>query len=251
MAQKYKTYKLTDSQLTKIARLCVQEQGNIDGIKAEASLMANLLETSDSRRRKYGDDATALYNYVRNGGWFYRAAHFMDNGSCTEKQKTAVRDVLVLGKRTLPQYVDEHDCLNDIKSISTGSVRDKDDYVKNVTVIRNKMGSTYTFYCFPAPGCDPFGYTEAAYKWVKDHGGDVPPAPKDDRVAVSTTLPEISRGDEGDAVAVWQIIVGAKADGDFGPVTEANTVKWQKDRGLTGDGIVGAKSWAEGLTSIK
>ena len=250
MAQKYKTYKLTESQLTKITRLCVQEQGNIDGIKAEASLMANLLETSDSRRRKYGDDATALYNYVRNGGWFYRAAHFMDNGSCTEKQKTAVRDVLVLGKRTLPQYVDEHDCLNDIKSISTGDVYDRSDYKQNVTVIRNKMGSTYTFYCFPAPGCDPFGYTEAAYNWVKKHGGAVP-EPADNRKTVTTTLPEIGRGDEGDAVAVWQIIVGAKADGDFGPVTEANTVKWQKAHGLTGDGIVGAKSWAEGLKALK
>lgn len=246
----FKKYSLTDSQLTQIARLCVQEQGNLDGIRAEASLMANLLETSTNRMAKYGTGGTGLYNFVRNGGWFYKASYFMDNGSCTEAQKKAVREVLVNGKRTLPQYVDEHDCLTDIKSISTGDVYDRSDYKQNVTVIRNKMGSTYTFYCFPAPGCDPFGYTEAAYDWVKKHGGNVPPVPQDDRVAVSTTLPEISRGDEGDAVAVWQIIVGAKPDGDFGPVTEANTVKWQKAHGLTGDGIVGAKSWAAGLKNL-
>lgn len=245
----FKKYSLTDSQLTQIARLCVQEQGNLDGIRAEASLMANLLETSNARRAKYGTGGTGLYNFVRNGGWFYKAAHFMDEGHCTAAQKKAVKEVLVNGKRTLPQYVDEHDCLTDIKSISTGDVYDRSDYKQNVTVIRNKMGSTYTFYCFPAPGCDPFGYTEAAYNWVKKHGGAVPEQ-KDNRVSVSTTLPEIGRGDEGDAVAVWQIIVGAKADGDFGPVTEANTIRFQKENGLTGDGIVGARSWAEGLRNL-
>lgn len=41
----FKRYNLTETQLKKIARLCVQEQGSVEGAKAEASLMANLLET--------------------------------------------------------------------------------------------------------------------------------------------------------------------------------------------------------------
>ena len=36
-------YKLTATQLQKIANLCVQEQGSMDGVKAEASLMARPL----------------------------------------------------------------------------------------------------------------------------------------------------------------------------------------------------------------
>ena len=58
---KGKKYPLTDTQLLKIARLCVQEQGNIDGIRAEASLMANQLETSTYRQKTYGTGAAGLY----------------------------------------------------------------------------------------------------------------------------------------------------------------------------------------------
>lgn len=163
----FKKYNLNESQVRQIARLCVQEQGGSEaGTKAEASLMANLLETNSSRQSKYGSDGNGLYNFVRNGGWFYKAAHFMDNGSATETQAAWVRDVLVNGNRTLPQYIDEHDCFSDIASISTGNIRTRSDYVKGKTIIKNKMGSTYTFYCFPTSTSDPFGYTDAAYKKV-------------------------------------------------------------------------------------
>lgn len=163
----FKKYNLTDSQVKQIARLCVQEQGGSEaGTKAEASLMANLLETSSMRQNKYGSDGNGLYNFVRNGGWFYKAAHFMDDGFASATQVAWVKDVLVNGNRTLPQYIDEHDCFSDIASISTGNIRTRSDYVKNKTIIKNKMGSTYTFYCFPTSTSDPFGYTAAAYNKV-------------------------------------------------------------------------------------
>ena len=173
----FKKYNLTESQVKQIARLCVQEQGGSEaGTKAEASLMANLLETSASRQKKYGSDGNGLYNFVRNGGWFYKAAHFMDNGSASATQIAWVRDVLVNGNRTLPKYIDEHDCFSDIASISTGSIRNRSDYVKNKTIIKNKMGSTYTFYCFPTSTSDPFGYTSAAYNKVMSEGGSSEPS---------------------------------------------------------------------------
>lgn len=243
-------YGLTVTQITKLARLCVQEQGSLDGVIAEASLMANLLETSPTRQKKYGTDGTGLYNFVRHGGWFYRAAYYMDNGEASAKYVEAVKDVLCNGRRTLPQYVDEHDCFSDIKSISTGSITDRSDYIQNVTIIKNKMGSVYTFYCFPAKGSDPFGYTKAAYNYVKEHGGEIPPEPERETVKVTAELPVIQRGDEGDAVAIWQIICGAKPDGDFGPTTQAHTLKLQSELGLTADGIVGAKTWAAGLSRV-
>ena len=70
-----------------------------------------------------------------------------------------VEDVLVNGNSTLPPYVDEHDCFSDIRSISTGDVRDRSAYIKDVTVIRNRYGATYTFHCFLHAHSDPFGYT--------------------------------------------------------------------------------------------
>ena len=166
----FKKYNLTESQLQKIARLCQQEQGTVTGAKAEASLMANQLETSKTRQNKYGTGADGLYNWVRNGGWYSRAAYWMDNGELASSILSGVRDVLINGNRTLPQYVDEHDCLSDIKSISTGSVRDKSAYVKGKTIVKNDYGSTWTFYCFPDSYSDPFGYTAEAYNYVNGQG---------------------------------------------------------------------------------
>ena len=235
----FKKYTLTSTQLQKLANLCVQEQGSVNGVKAEASLMANLLETSPTRQEKWGTDGNALYNYVRNGGWFYRAAYFMDNTKVAKKYVDAVRDVLVNGNRTLPQYVDEHDCFSDIASISTGSVRDRSAYIQDETIIHNKMGSTYTFYSFPASGSDPFGYTKAAWDYV--HGG------KAELIKVTAHVPEIQRGDSGQAVRVWQAIIGVDADGDFGPLTQAETCKLQSSKGLEPDGVVGKETWYKGL----
>lgn len=141
---------LTRSELRQIARLCVQEQGGSEaGVKGEASLMANLA-------RKHGRE---VYEYVRNSGWFSRAAYWMDNGHATEEQVDWVADVLVNRNATLPSWIDEHDAFGDIAWISTGAVRDRSAYIKDVTVIKNRYGATYTFYCFLHEHSDPFGYT--------------------------------------------------------------------------------------------
>ena len=163
----YPKYALTNAQLKKIARLCQQEQGSVAGAKAEASLMANQLETDAARRKKYGTGASGLYKWVRNGGWFSKAAYWMDNGTVSKAVLEGVRDVLVNGNRTLPLYIDEHDCISDIKSISTGDKKDRADYIQGKTVIKNSHGSTYTFWCFPDKNSDPFGYTAEAYKAAK------------------------------------------------------------------------------------
>lgn len=156
-----KRYELNETQLVKISRLCRQEQGTVRGSAAEASLMANLLEGTPKYAAKYGDD---IYTFVRESGWFSRAAYWMDNGSTTEAITTAVRDVLVNGRRTLPEYIDEHDCFSDILTASNdGKEIEKTDraaYVPDVTRIKNRFGSTYTFYCFPDVHSDPFGYTK-------------------------------------------------------------------------------------------
>ena len=141
---------MTRQELEQIARLCVQEQGGSEaGVKGEASLMMNLA-------RKHGRE---VYEYVRNSGWFSRAKYWMENGHATQEQVDLVADVLINGNATLPSYVDEHDAFGDIAWISTGAVRDRSAYIKDVTVIRNRYGATYTFYCFLHEYSDPFGYT--------------------------------------------------------------------------------------------
>lgn len=155
----FKRYELSDDKILKITRLCIQEQSTLKGIKAEASLAANILETNTYYAKRFGND---IYSFMRYSGWFSNASYYMDNGEATKEQIEAINDVLVFANRSLPQYVDEHDCFSDIVSTSNYgkpfNKRDRSKYIKDVTVITNKYGSIYTFYCFPDVKADPFGY---------------------------------------------------------------------------------------------
>ena len=157
---------LTETQLKGLARLCQQEQGTARGAAAEASLMANHMDLRHCNARKYEINGNGLYNYVRYGKWFAHAAKWMDKQDPRPEILEAVRKVLVEGKRTIPGYVNEHDCFSDISSATNNgsgiSKKDRSAYKQHVTYIKNAYGGNYTFYCFPSDTSDPFGYTSKA-----------------------------------------------------------------------------------------
>ena len=172
------TYQLTDAQLNLLAAVANREQGSVDGGAAEASLMANLFELNGGS--KYGTGADGLVNYVRTSGWFGNSTDSAP--TAPQDIKDAVKKVLVLGQRTLPLYVDEHDCWycnnkqycsngiqGDICTVngSSSSITDRSSYIRDKSVITSVYGATYTFYTFPAPDSDPFGYTAASYQKIK------------------------------------------------------------------------------------
>ena len=168
-------YRLTDAQLRGLAMICQREQGTVLGAKAEASLIANRFELFGSN---YGTEGTGLYNYVASSGWFGRgASSYMANTSGLRSDILgAVKEVLVLGKRTLDPYVDEHDCIDCgsygfdiIKIITDGTIitdrsglKNHKNYTEYVTKIYNRYGAIYTFTTFPTNSSDPFGYTDLA-----------------------------------------------------------------------------------------
>lgn len=159
VSEEFPKYDLSEEQLLGIASQAYHEQGTPKGAAAEASLMANRFELYGS---SHGSGADGLYDYVRNSGWFAHSASNMDSHDAPAEVVEAVRDVLVNGKRTLPAYIDEHDWINDITSATNDgksiNVKDRDAYVPNKTILKNKYGSTYIFYSFPDEGSDPFGY---------------------------------------------------------------------------------------------
>ena len=68
-----------------------------------------------------------------------------------------------------------------------------------------------------------------------------------------TNMPTIKQGSKGQIVKIWQIILGFakdQIDGVFGPYTEQRTIQFQAERGLTKDGIVGSKTWEEGIEKL-
>lgn len=180
-----KTYSLSDGELRGLCGVAKAEQGSIKGAKAEASLMANLYELLSPSSKLYGK---GLYNYVRNGGWFSSAARHMSEG-CPNDYLNAVRDVLVNGNRTLPLYINEHDCYNcnrgkscdsglrgDICTINTNginytsldAIKNRSNYIRDNTQVYTiyTKSSYWVFYSFPASNSDPFGYTLSAKKRV-------------------------------------------------------------------------------------
>jgi putative chitinase len=71
-------------------------------------------------------------------------------------------------------------------------------------------------------------------------GGKVSaPAPKAAPAAPVVTL---RKGAKGDAVKRMQAALRIKADGDFGPGTEAALKRWQAANGLVADGVAGPKT---------
>ena len=155
----YEVYQnLTDEQLRGIANQCAHEQGDAAGIAAEASLMANRYEL-------YGKGSyNNIADYVRDSTWWARSeSNFANSSEVSDENLAIVKDVLVNGNRTLPDYIDEHDCESDLSSISTGDINSRSDYVQSETQINNKYGASYTFYSFPSKYSDPFGYTATAY----------------------------------------------------------------------------------------
>lgn len=55
--------------------------------------------------------------------------------------------------------------------------------------------------------------------------------------------PTISRGSRGEDVKLLQKWLNLYQDGIFGPATESGVKEWQREHGLTVDGIVGPKTW--------
>lgn len=161
-------YNLNDNQIKGLAAIIQTEQPGYDGCQAEASLLANLTDIS-------GDDKATPENIIAKatGGWFGQRAKKAFNSPNTAKQIAidAVKSVIVGGRRTLPRYVNEHDCFSDIKSATNNGsaikISDRSAYKQHVTKIKNVYGATGTFYGFPNSQADPFFYTSDTYrqKW--------------------------------------------------------------------------------------
>ena len=176
-------YNLTEDQLLQIASLCQQEQPGVSGAAAEASLMANKFETEGSTaKNKYKDNpADGLYYYIKNNTWWNSGALVMNRRNASPEIVEAVRDVLVNGNRTLPKYVNSHDCLscnqknkcpngkkgdiciikNDrLRQTQQSVINNHSNYIPHVTQVANvyDLNAFKTFYTFPNELSDPFSY---------------------------------------------------------------------------------------------
>ena len=168
----FPTYALNESQINGLARICAKEQPVNDAAqKAEASIMGNL---TDFR----GNNRATVNNLIKTatGAWFSTRSQYYAGWTPSATSINAVRSTLVEGKRTLPRYVDNHDCFGDIDWVKnngqTFNKRDRSQYKKDVTRIFSNFEAMGTFYGFPSPGSDPFYYNDGEGAEYKSKWGD-------------------------------------------------------------------------------
>ena len=165
-------YYLSKRQIRGIANIVLHEQGTIAGWYAEASQIAN---RTDIKGDEYATPANAVKTVT--SGWYAHGKTRYKQGTTNKTVIRIVENVFNKGLRTLPRYIDEHDCMSDIATVTMNGrnvKKTKSKWVKDQTIIRNRMGATYHFYAFPGghkTGVDPFGYTSLRNraKWGDNH----------------------------------------------------------------------------------
>ena len=154
MSKKFPTYKLSDAQLRGIGCIVAHEQGTVAGWFAEASQIANLAEL------QFGGDLVKCVT----SGWYAHGKERYKTGTTNPLILAICRRVFIDGFRTLPRYIDEHDAMSDVASVTEGGKNvkgDKSKWKRHSTIIKNRMSSRYHFYDFPGgykTSVDPFGY---------------------------------------------------------------------------------------------
>ena len=180
-------YSFNNDELKRLWWAASAEQGTKEGRKAELSIFANVYETGGGTP---GDNAGLIdkvtHRYHYGSGWFASSTGQAYETGCSPwecyvdppnpEEIAIAKDILNNGNRVLPPEVDEHDSISDISSVSNNGASfdpgDKAQYKSGVTIIHNRMGSTYTFFqwangnkeCLTDYGScgDPFGYTGEA-----------------------------------------------------------------------------------------
>lgn len=166
-------YNFTDGQIRGITAMAEQENGSSPpvSIVTEASQMANLFESD--LMKKYNQNAQKEQGFIdmlTKSGWYHSVtvARYSENANVDNTVFEAVKMALNSGRRTLPTKVAEHDSINDIASVTNDGTpvdkRNKSNYIPKKSIIKNTLGSTYTFYRWADPNVadnkkgDPFGY---------------------------------------------------------------------------------------------
>ena len=141
-------YSLTKKQKEKLAAMIKAEfGGNLLGMKAVASHMANLYE----HRKWRGSTTKSFYNYITTTTWY--AERTRNATSFNSSALKAVEDCIVNGNRILPLYIDEFDYF-------PYDIPDK-------TSIANVYGSKGTFWCltiYESGKGNIYFYTDLKYR---------------------------------------------------------------------------------------
>ena len=151
-------YSLTDEQKRTVAAMIKQEYGgNLNGMKAVASQMANNYEKWKNYYKQCAVGKT-LYEYVRISDGdcqHYDSRTLAAKPTDDANALKAVEDVLINGNRTLPLYVDEFDMYpSDI--VQEYRKNDVSEFIKDKTYVKGNGSGEGYFYCITETKTDNY-----------------------------------------------------------------------------------------------
>ena len=171
-------YDLSDADIEFLAKASLCENNFEEAIAIGASQIVNRYEL-------YNNGSESIVDYVKRSQWWQCVNEDTDRG-VTEQAKSTVKDVIVLGNRALPPYIDEQDCpscpctSNDCRGCSNGycicsvttngttytspsDLINHSIYSRDNSKIKNGWGADYTYFTHACSGdCDIYGYTQGA-----------------------------------------------------------------------------------------
>ena len=176
-------HEISDADIAYIASVSLCEQGKEEGVAAEASQIVNRYEL-------YGKSSETIKQYIIRSKW-WQCANDGSKRKATEESKSAVKNVIALGNRVLPPYVDEQDCpsckcsnycsnglcvcsvtTNGTTHTAPSEIKSHDTYVQDKSRVVNDWKENYTYYTHACSGdCDIFGYTDSALERYKKLNG--------------------------------------------------------------------------------
>lgn len=175
-------------------------------------------------------DCSGIFSWAfkQLGGYCYHGSNTMYKSYCTSKGKLTSSTALKPGYAVFTGTEDAHDHVG--LFIGDGWVIEARG--TQYGVVKTKLSDKKWTYWGELKGVDYAGTSS---------GG-----------SPGTARPTLRKGDKGEAVAEMQGLLAGRGydlgkygiDGDFGSATEKAVKAFQKDVGLTADGVVGAKTWA-------
>lgn len=229
--------------------------GLMGNLRAESALQSNNVQNSYERKLGFTDE---VYTSAVDGGKYrnfvYDSAGYGLAQWTSSGRKKALLDYANNTNRSIGDLTMQLEFLMYELNTSYKSVLTT---LKTATSVQKASDVVLTKFERPKDQSD--GVKKVRGKYSQEFYSKY--AKKENVTTITMTKPEdvkmkmIKKGSKGKAVKVWQAIIGANIDGNFGPNTEKDTIAFQKKAFPTDksqwDGIVGDKTWTAGLKSIK
>lgn len=255
---------VTEDKVNLVMGLACRDYLKAHGVDVKMSRTTDTgtsINTMASAANKWGADLVVSIHNNAGGGDGFEVFHSIAGGKGKTLAKNIEAEVKKLGQNSRGLKTKKNssgaDYFGMIRLADAPAVICEGAFVDNkkdaaqidTTAEQLAFGYAYARGILKTLGIKDKGYPAAETKPAAKKPAASTAAKKE--TAVSVSLPVLKKGDKSGSVKAMQTLIEAAgysvgstgADGDFGAGTERGLIKYQTKKGLTVDGVCGAKTW--------